>query len=128
VNRVLGPHPGVFAFLLGGGAFMLLYFGYFLFLTGPSSGWNRDLSAAWLWTLFGLGAFMWLAGGILFGRNYGVSGFLSLALHLCLPVVGLIIIRLMGRRFTPHGAWERENRGVDAKTVKRSYRPMKPLY
>jgi hypothetical protein len=128
VNRLFGPHPGIFAFLLGGGAFLMFYFGYVLFLADSTSQWNRNLSAAWNWALFLLGAVMWLAGGILFGRNYGVNGFLSLALHLCLPVIGLGIVRLLGKRFTPRDAWVRENRGLDEKAAKRNYRPMKPLY
>jgi hypothetical protein len=106
----------------------MFYFGCVLFLPDSTPEWNRNLSAAWQWALFLLGAVMWLAGGILFGRNYGVNPFLSFALHLGLPVIGLGIVRLLGQRFTPHVAWARENRGLDEKAAKRNYRPMKPLY
>ena len=130
MNRLLGPHPAIFAFLLGGGAFLVLYIGYLLFFSDSSpvgSDWNENFSAAWMWVLFVLGTLMWLAGGILFGRAYNVNSFLSLALHL-VPVVGLVLIRVLGKPVTPHSAWERENPGFDEKTSKRTYRPMKPLY
>ena len=108
----------------------MLYFGYVLFIPDSSaepSYFNRDFSAAWMWALLIVGVVMWLAGGIVFGKSFGVSWFVSLALHL-LPVIGLVLIRLVGKRLTPHDAWARENPGLDDKTAKRTYRPMKPLY
>jgi len=130
VNRLLGPHPAIFAFLLGGGAFLVLFCGYSLFFPDSSaerSEFNQDLSAAWKWALMIVGAVMWLAGGILFGRCFGVHWLVSLALHL-LPGIGLILIRVIGKPLTYYDAWARENPGFDEKTSKRTYRPMKPLY
>jgi len=130
VNRLLGPHPAVFAFLLGGGAFLVLFFGYTLFFPDSSAeraDFNQDISVVWRWVLVVIGALMWLAGGIKFGRSYGVRWFVSLPLHL-LPGIGLILIRALGKPITAHDAWARENPGFDEKTAKRTYRPMKPLY
>ena len=73
------------------------------------------------------GVMMWLAGGVLLGRDRGMNGLHALLLHL-LPVLGIILILIYSKPLTPHEAWARQNPGLDEKTAKRSYRPMKPLY
>lgn len=130
MNRLFGAHPGIIAFLLGGGGFLALYFGYKIFFPHSSAEpdyWNSDLMQSFAWGLMGIGVLMWLSGGILLGRDRGLHWALALGLHL-LPVLGIILILVIGKSPTPHEAWARQNPGLDEKTAKRTYRPMKPLY
>lgn len=130
MNNFFGPHPALIAFLLGLGGFMLSFYAYDYFFQEhnlQSNYWNKDLISAGEWTQIAVSVVAWLAGGICFGIHYGVRWPVSLLLHL-LPVVGLLLIRLVGRRLTPHDLWARENPGLDEKTAKRTYRSMKPLY
>lgn len=130
MNRIFGTHPALGAFLLGGGAFFAAYFGYKVL--GPDAAqlrghFDSDLNAFWQWVLAGLGALMWLAGGIVFGFARGFRWYVALLLHL-LPVVGLLLMAVLRRHLTPREAWERDNPGLDATTARRTYRPMKSLY
>ena len=130
MTRLFGPHPGIYAFLLGGGAFLALYCGWKNFVPSPPaemSDWNTDLMKVMSWGLMIIGILMWLAGGILLGRDRGMPWPLALCLHL-LPVLGIVLIVIIGKSPTPHEAWARQNPGLDEKTAKRIYRPMKPLY
>jgi hypothetical protein len=130
MKRIFGSHPALYAFLLGGGAFLSLYFGYKLWVPDESVKANdldTDFVLASYWGLFGLGVLMWLAGGVIFGRNRAFSGFVALMIHL-LPVFGLILMAILRRPLTPHEAWARDNPGLDEATARRTYRPMKPLY
>lgn len=130
MTRLFGPHPGIYAFLLGAGAFLALYFGWKNFIPGPPSDQsdsNNDLMQVVSWALMIIGVFMWLGGGILLGRDRGLHWSLALGLHL-LPLLGIILIVIIGKSPTPHEAWARQNPGLDEKTAKRTYRPMKPLY
>jgi hypothetical protein len=130
MNRIFGSHPAVRAFLLGGGAFLSLYFGYKVWSPDTSISlreMDSDLTLTTYWALTGLGILMWLLGGVMFGRNRGMNGFLALLLHL-LPVAGLILIAVLRRPLTPHEAWARDNPGLDDTTARRTYRRMKPLY
>lgn len=130
LNRLLGPHPAVIAFLLSGGAFLVLFFSYPLLISDSSTErayWDHDFAAAWRWGLIVTGAMLWLAGGLGFGRRCGLRWFVALGLHL-LPVIGLIFIRLIGKPLTAREAWARDNPGLDTKLADRSYRRVKPLY
>ena len=128
--RLFGPHPAIIAFLLAGGGFLALYFGWKIF-SPPASlhlgDAQADLTQFLAWALMIAGVLMWLAGGILLGRERGMNGLLALLLHM-LPVIGIILILIYSKRLTPHDEWARQNPGLDEKTAKRSYRPMKPLY
>ena len=129
-NRFFGTHPAAIAFLLGGGGFVLGYFAYAHFYVGhpqDSAQGNIELLAAGQWVLLIIGGIAWLLGGVAFGRRLGLHWFVALMLHL-IPVLGLLIMRIIGRALTPHELWARENPGLDGKTAKRTYRPMKPLY
>ena len=130
MTRLFGPHPAIIAFLLGGGGCLALYFGWKIFSPQVSlhlGDAQADLTQSLEWALMIVGLLMWLAGGILLGRERGMSGFLALVLHL-LPVIGIVLILIYSKTLTPHEAWARQNPGLDGKTAKRSYRPMKPLY
>ena len=130
--RFFGIHPGVIGFLLGAGAAAFLYFGYAIFFAervpGGAALPNQDLIVAGKWAVFILGGLMYVTGGVLYGRSRTINGFLAFLLHLCLPVLGLIIMTMMGRKLTPHERWERDNPGLDPKSAKRIYRNMKSLY
>ena len=131
MNRLLGPHPGVVAFLLGGGAFLAAFFGYDLVFPDPSDadrhGWDRDLTETTRWIVVGLGLVLWMAGGIMFGRIYRIHWLVAFLLQ-GVPVIGLILMRIFGKPWTAYEAWARDNPGLDGPESKRTYRPMKPLY
>ena len=132
MNKIFGIHPAVCAFLLGAGAFFVLFFGYKCWHPEADISLRKldsDFTAALYWGLFGLGCLMWLAGGIIFGINRNIHWFVALALHL-LPFLGLILMALLRSKPTPREAWAIQNPGVDEneKTARRRYRPMKPLY
>lgn len=108
----------------------MLFFGYNIWFPDQSvkSGeMDTNLVVGSYWALFGIGTLMWLAGGVIFGRNRGINGFLALLIHL-LPVIGLMLMALLKRPLTPHEAWARDNPGLDTTESRRTYRPMKPLY
>ena len=130
--KFFGVHPSVVGFLIVVGAAAFLYFGYGIFFEERSAEDktmnNYDLRVAGSWAAMIIGGLMYLAGGVLYGRSREVNGFLSFLLHLCLPLLGLLLLTIIGRRLTPHQRWERDNPGLDPKTAKRTYRPMKPLY
>ena len=131
MNNLLGPHPAVCAFLLCGGGCLAAY-GLYDFVTPDSardaSIWNGRLSDLGLVIMVLVGSLLWLAGCVAFGRMYGVRPALALGLGL-LTIPGLVVIRLVGRRLTPHEAWCLNNpKLTDAKTARRSYRDIKPLY
>ena len=132
MTKFFGVHPSLVGFLLGAGAAGFLYFGYGIFFeesgVGETTMTNYDLRVAGSWAAMIICGLMYLAGGVLYGRLRAVSGLVSFLLHLCLPLLGLLILTIMGRRLTPHQRWERDNPGLDPKTAKRTYRPMKPLY
>lgn len=131
MNRIFGSHPALCALLLGGGAFLVLFFGYGLF--GPNTGgtealFNKDLGEVWQWALTGIGVLMWLAGGLIFGLDRGFSWLTALLLQ-AVPGAGLLLMAMLRRPLTPHEAWARDNPALeDSTTARRTYRPMKPLY
>lgn len=130
MNNLLGPHPAVCAFLLCGGA-CLTAFGVYVFVhESPASGSAANAMLGVLADVItvALGFILWLGGCVAYGRMYGVRTGLALALGL-LTLPGLVAIRLVGRRLTPHEAWRRSNPEMtDEKTARRSYRDIKPLY
>lgn len=128
--RLLGPHPAIIALMLLGGGFLLFFFGYDILFVDPSARLPHEkpvFSITWQWTLMILGAVIWLAGGIYMGRALGIRWHVALLIHL-VPVIGVIVLRIIGKPVSPHDAWARDNRGYDAKEARRTYRPMKPLY
>jgi peptidoglycan/LPS O-acetylase OafA/YrhL len=129
-QRFFGIHPGVVGLMLAIGATMFLYFGYALLnpeSAASAANSDHDLRLALRWTMTVLGGLMYLAGGVLFGKSRDINGFLAFLLHL-LPLLGLIIMTIIGRNLTPHERWERDNPGFDKKTMNRTYRKMKSLY
>ena len=130
MKSLLGPHPAVCAFLLCGGG-CLTAFGLYDFLNPDvptASAANARLGVLADGFAVVTGILLWLGGAVACGRLFGVGARLSLALGL-LTLPGLVIIRLVGRRLTPHEAWRRSNPALtDATTARRSFRDIKPLY
>jgi hypothetical protein len=130
MNQIVGPHPGVCAFLLAAGG-CLVAAGVYGIL-GPVSVKQAvaepgGLSEMAPWLLVGLGVLLWYCGALLFGRARGLSPWLSLLLgSLTLP--GIAIMAIIGKPLTPHEAWERQNPEMAKKRVRREYRDVKPLY
>lgn len=131
MTRIFGIHPGLIAFLIAVGAALMLYGVSLLAMPDTAEEvtlTNHDLRTAGQWVMAVVGALLYLAGGILFGRSRGLSGIVSFFLHL-LPVLGLIVMTILGRRLTPYESWRRDNPGLDSdKTARRTYRNIKPLY
>lgn len=130
MNRIVGPHPGVCAFLLAAGGCLVA--GGVYGLLGPESVKQTADEPGGLvvmapWLLAVLGVVLWLAGSVLFGRLRGVSLWLSLVLG-SLTVPGIVIMAMMRKPLTPHEAWERQNPEMAKKRVRREYRDVKPLY
>src|SRR5688572_2353197 len=111
MKPLFGSHPAKYAFLLGGGAFLILYYGYNLWVPSEAVAINAMDSTfvqGSYWVLFGLGVILWTSGGIAFCRDRGINGFLALCIHLLLPVLGLVLVAIFRRRLTPHEAWMRD--------------------
>ena len=131
MTRIFGIHPGIIAFLIAAGAALMLGGGFLLAEPDTAEETtlsNHDLRTAGQWAMSVAGALLYLAGGVFYGRSRGLSGVLSFLLHL-LPVLGLVVMRLLGHRLTPYDNWRRDNPGLDSdKTARRTYRDVKPLY
>lgn len=130
MNQIVGPHPGVCAFLLALGG-CLLAGGVYGVLgpegVRPAVAEPGGIGEMGPWALLVLGAGLWLYGALMFGRVRGVNPWLSLLLgSLTLP--GILILAMIGKPLTPHEAWERQNSGMAKQRVRRDYRDVKPLY
>ena len=130
MNRIVGPHPGVCAFLLAAGGCLVLAGVYWI--RGPESVKQMEAEPGGIgevvpWVLIGLGVLLWLAGSVLFGRVRGVSLWLSLLLG-SLTIPGIVILAVMRKPLTAHEAWERQNPEMAKQRVRRAYRDVKPLY
>ncbi len=130
MNQIVGPHPGVCAFLLAVGGCLVAAGSYWIL--GPESVKQMVAEPGGIgemapWLLIGLGVLLWYCGALLFGRARGLSPWLSLLLgSLTLP--GIAIMAMIGKPLTPHEAWERQNPEMAKKRVRREYRDVKPLY
>ena len=104
MTRLTGPHPAITAFLLGGGSFLALYFGwrnYFPHTSVELDYWNTDLMKVVSGGAMIAGILMWLAGGIRLGRHRGMHWLVALCLHL-LPGIGIILILMFSKSPTLH--------------------------
>ena len=101
MNRIVGPHPGVCAFLLAAGGCLVAAGSYWIL--GPESVKQMVAEPGGIgemapWLLIGLGVLLWYCGALLFGRVRGVSLWLSLLLgSLTLP--GIVIMAMIGKPF-----------------------------
>lgn len=130
MDRIVGPHPGVCAFLLAAGGCLVaagVYGVVGLESVKQTAAEPGGLGEMAPWLLLGLGVVLWQYGALMFGRARGVSAWLSLLLG-SLTIPGIFILAMIGKPLTPHEAWERQNPGMAKQRVRREYRDVKPLY
>lgn len=130
MKRIVGPHPGVCAFLLAAGGCLVAAGCYWIL--GPESVKRTVAEPGGIgemapWLVIGLGVLLWQYGALMFGRARGLSAWLSLLLGI-LTIPGIAIMAMMGKPLTAHEAWERQNPGMAKQRVRREYRDVKPLY
>src|SRR5262245_27676418 len=108
MKQIFGTHRARYAVLFGGDAFLALFSVYLTWVPEESvkvQAMDTGLWVAFYWAMVGLGVFLWIAGGVVFGRDRGFNGFVAFLIHLILPVLGLLLMALLRRRLTPHEAW-----------------------